>query len=245
MKKVLRGKLIEKTKCSTETLKRSHTFTCSSIGDPHYKTFSKVNFNYYKPGDWILAESKHFVVSTRTRPWGSVAVNVRLAAKVNKEGEIVEFRAKNFDAIRINKDKVVQLDVGKKYSFYYGGSVIRKSKNQITVISSNGDVVEAFTFDMGEQGRKFKTPNIMNIYMKVSHKSHYTGLCSASNSILKSKDFSKEYVPKDTFVPKPCTGEKRKIIVKRCHKRFKTKFLKHGCVVDLCANMPIDVEKKS
>jgi len=79
--------LIKKDKCSNENLEKKHTFICSSVGDPHYQTFSKINFNYYKPGDWILAKSKSFTVSTRTRKWGAAAVNVRIVAVVNKEGE--------------------------------------------------------------------------------------------------------------------------------------------------------------
>jgi len=56
-----------------------------------------------------------------------------------------------------------------------------------------------------------------------------------------SKDFGKEYVCKEKFTPKPCDGEKRERIERRCNE-FKG-FMKFGCVVDLCANVPKEIEE--
>jgi len=236
--------LISKNQCSKQRFIKNHTKICESNGDPHYSTFSKVRFDYYKPGDWILAKSKSFAVSTRTRPWNRAAVNVRLAARVNKNGEIVEIKANSFNKIKINKSKIIELAVGKKYTFYFGGSVIRNSYSQITITSANGDICEAFTFNMGRQGKRNKAPYIMNILMKVAKKSKYTGLCSSQNSIFKSFDFAREFIPHKEFKPKRCIGIKRKLITRRCNKRFTRKFARNGCIVDLCSNIPMGIEKK-
>lgn len=32
---------------------------------------------------------------------------------------------------------------------------------------------------------------------------------------------------------------------KRCHRRFHSKFLRHGCVVDLCSDIPMEIVKKA
>jgi len=163
-------KLIKKYKCATENVEKKLSYVCSSIGDPHYQTFSKVNFNYYNPGDWILAESKSFRVSTRTKKWNSAAVNVRIVAVVNKAGEKVEVKASRYEQIRINNDKIINLPVGKKYSFFYGGSITRISSTQFSITSSNGDTLEAYTFNMGDSGKKLGAPYIMNVYLKSSKK---------------------------------------------------------------------------
>jgi len=222
--------------------KKKHLYVCSSIGDPHYQTFSKVNFNYYVPGDWVLAKSKSFRVSTRTKKWNSVAVNVRIAVVVNKAGEKVEIKASKYGHIKVNGDKIVELSRGKKYSFFYGGSIVRTSQTQFTITSSNGDILEAYTFNMGAYGKKLGAPFIMNVYLKTSKKNRYHGLCSASNDIIHSKDFAKEYINEDkNFTPKPCIGEVRERIVKRCQ-QFKG-FMRFGCVVDLCSNVPKEIEE--
>jgi len=236
--------LLGKSQCSKQKFQKKHTFTCQSTGDPHYTTFSKKNFDYYTPGDWILAKSKSFIVSTRTRPWNSASVNVRLAARVNKQGELIEIKASKFDQVKINKNKIVNLPVGKKYLFYYGGNVIRNSVSQITITSSNGDILEAFTFNMGFEGKKNNAPYIMNLFMKVSRKNIYSGLCSASNSIFKSNDFAKEYIPHAGYKPKKCKGTKRRLIMERCNRRFKNRNLRNGCIVDLCSKIPMEIEKK-
>jgi len=225
--------------------KKKHTFICSSVGDPHYQTFSKINFNYYKPGDWILARSKAFKVSTRTRKWGAAAVNVRIVAVVNKEGEKVEIKASAYDKVKINNKNIVNIPIGTKHSFFYGGNIIRKSESLFQITSSNGDILEAYTFNMGAYGKSVNAPYIMNLYLKSSKADRYTGLCSASNSIIKSNDFSKEYINNDkNFKPKECTGLIRDEIEKRCN-RFKAGFLRFGCIVDICSNIPVEIEKKA
>jgi len=56
--------------------------------------------------------------------------------------------------LKLIKKKLVHLGVGQEHKFYYGGKVVRNSKNQITVYGSNGDLVTAYTFDMGSSGKK-------------------------------------------------------------------------------------------
>jgi len=93
--------------------------------------------------------------------------------------------------------------------------------------------------------KKINAPYIMNLYLKSSKGNRYTGLCSSSNNIIKSNDFSKEYINTDNnFKPKECTGLIRDEIVKRCHK-FKAGFLRFGCIVDICSNIPIEIEKQA
>jgi len=113
-------------------------------------------FNYYVPGDWILAESKSFRVSTRTKKWNSVAVNVRIAAVVNKAGEKVEIKASRYDQIKINNERLLTLPVGKTHKFFYGGSITRVSETQFSITSSNGDVLDAYTFNMGADGKNWE-----------------------------------------------------------------------------------------
>jgi len=192
-----------------------------------------------------LARSKEFVVSTRTKRWGGASVNTRIAARVNKEGEIVEVKASQFDAIKINKEKLVNLQVGHEYKFHYGGRIVRNSKNLITIISENGDLVQAYTFDMGHHGRKIKVPFILNVFMKVGDRQEYKGLCAEKNEHLKSHDFTKEFHPHhDKVPPTPCHGHLRRVIVRKCDRKFKNKHRRNGCIVDLCSNIPMGIEKK-
>jgi len=80
--------------------------------------------------------------------------------------------------------------------------------------------------------------------MKVGNKNRYKGLCANNDKYYHSKDFSKSYHPKpDNKPPKPCKGHLRKVIRRQCNRKFKLrKNLINGCVVDLCSNVPIEID---
>jgi len=236
----------KKTKCITTNFKAKHTANCYSIGDPHYNTFSNQYFNYYTPGDWVLAKSKHFSVATRTEKWQSVAVNTALVVKVNKFGETVEIKAAEYEAIVINKDKVMKIDIGKRYNFFYGGYLVRDSAIQFSVFGENGDSLTASTYDGGAFGRSIHIPNIMNIYVKVSNAKSFKGLCTSANEVLKSKLFRHELVviPDDKPVQK-CIGERRRLVKRHCAKKLKchSGSFYNGCIVDMCLGLPAKIDE--
>jgi len=95
------GVEIDRRRIDASNLNTGNSNMCISWGDPHVTTFAGAKFNNYNLGDRLLLKSRKLKIEVRQRRWGSAAVMVLFAAKVN--GIIVE--ADRPDNFLLNKKR--------------------------------------------------------------------------------------------------------------------------------------------
>jgi len=205
---------------------------CTSLGDPHYTTFSGKLFNNYYIGDWVLVSGHGFKVHARTRKWNNAAVNKRIVAYLS--GDIVE--AKSSDKFRLNRETVVELKVGEKYKLPKGGLVHRISATRALYYSYQQGYLDAEYVGSGKM-------RYVNLIVKVPHFPETKGACQGN--MVEAHGLFRHEVK----------IQKRKhqmIVSKNCHTKGRLLCKNKGiskrfiasCIIDVCAGLGTKGMKK-
>lgn len=72
--------------------KASKPLVCSSVGDPHFKTFANRRFDFYGTGLYWLANTSHVAVQALHVKAGRASANTGVAVLDRATGEVVTFR---------------------------------------------------------------------------------------------------------------------------------------------------------
>jgi len=201
---------------------------CRSSGNPQFGTFSGVNYDLHKVGDFVLVQGKKFRIDVRQKRWNKAAVTERFAALVNRHKDRVEVLTE--EKMVVN-GKSISLNVGQIYKLAHGGSIHRYETKRVKVTGEDGSYVDAHF----NHGRGWPAPQYINIIAFVPKTKGLEGLCVSKHQIHKAVGiFSHEYNPRFPAVKKNKISPKQRAKAKaRCIARKVPKRHLRMCIVDL------------
>jgi len=203
---------------------------CRSNGDPHFSTFTGVNFDNYMVGDFTLLSHPLIEIHVRQVKWGGAAVNIKFAARVNFQGDY--FQVNSQDSVLLNGRKI-KLAIGQTVKARNGGFIKRYNQERFKVTAVNGAFVDT-QVNKAPKGVKWPQTHYINMLVWVPSTKKTKGFCVSKDQVLKASGLFKNYRKPHKVRKIKCSAANLKKATARCvAAKVMKKHLK-DCARDVC-----------